>query len=278
MIKIITDSTSDISKKLAEELGVTVVPLSVNFKDGEYVDGVDITIPQFYEKLSKAEELPTTSQVTVGAFQDVFKKALGEDDEVLGIFISSKLSGTFQSALIAAEELDQSRIQLIDTGTVTFGLCLLVLEAARLRDAGKSLAEISGTIKELSKKVCLFAAIDKLKYLQLGGRLSATTAIAGTILGVKPIIQVKDGQILPIHKCRGMKAAQEYISKLSADYSPDTSKPFFFGHSDCVNAIPGFIDMMSQAFDIKEHFISDLGIVVGTHVGPGCVGVAFFSK
>ena len=164
MIRIITDSTCDLSARQAHDLGLTVMPLTVHFGEEAYLDGVEITPPEFYAKLAASGSvLPTTSQINPGAFADAFEAALAEGDEVVGIFISSELSGTYQSAVMAKEMIGSSRIHLVDSRTVTFPLALLLSEAARLRDAGLDGAELARQTTGLSRRLRLMAVLDTLK-------------------------------------------------------------------------------------------------------------------
>lgn len=277
-IKIVTDSTCDISMDLKKELDIEIVPLTVIFGDKEYADGIDISKKEFYELMRSSESLPKTSQVTPLAFEEVFKKILDEGDEVLGIFISSELSGTYQSATIAKSTLGDDKIHLIDSETTTFGLAALVYEAIRLRDNGNDIDSTIMALEELKKKVVVYAAIENLTYLKKGGRLSSVGATIGTMLNLKPIVEIKHGKINAIHKSRGYSKALDWIIKKALEVGVDTSKPVYFGHSDAFEKAENFSKSAHETIDIKESKIIDLGITVGTHGGPGCVGLGFFTK
>lgn len=277
-IKIVTDSTCDISMDLKKELDIEIVPLTVIFGDKEYADGIDISKKEFYELMRSSESLPKTSQVTPLAFEEVFKKILDEGDEVLGIFISSELSGTYQSATIAKSTLGDDKIHLIDSETTTFGLASLVYEAIRLRDNGNDIDSIITDIEELKKKVVVYAAIENLTYLKKGGRLSSVGATIGTMLNLKPIVEIRHGKINAIHKSRGYSKALDWIIKKSLDMNIDTSKPVYVGHSDALEKAQFFSKTAQELIGFNESKIIDLGITVGTHGGPGCVGLGFFTK
>ena len=188
MVKIVTDSSCDISPQRCAELGVEMLPITVNFGDTSYRANIDISNEEFFEKLSAAEELPKTAQITPAQFQEVFKPYQESGDDVVCLFISSKMSGTLQSGRVAKNILGAENILLPDTLNVTFALGLLVEEAVKMRDAGMTGAEIAEKVEELIPRIRLFAMIEDLKYLKMGGRLSATSALVASILGICPII------------------------------------------------------------------------------------------
>ncbi len=278
MIRIITDSTSDITQDEGADLGITIVPLTVHFGSEAYIDGVDLTHQDFFEKLERTEKLPTTSQVPPGEFKPLFQTFVDDGDDVIGIFISSDLSGTYHSAEVARDIVASERVHIIDSRTATFALALLVREAIRMRDAGKPAAEIADAIRELVGRIRLFAVIDTLKYLRMGGRVSNTTAFVGGLLGITPIIAVKNGLVEPVGKARGMKPGFGFVAgELEADpFDPDYL--FAFGHSNAPDALGEIVRLFTGRFDITDYFTSDIGITVGTHVGPGAAGIAYIAR
>ena len=205
MIRIITDSECNITIEEAKELGVEVVPLHVIFGNDVFMDGVDISHDEFYKRLEECDELPKTSQTNPGGFVEVFEKYIKQGDEIVGIFISSKLSGTYQSSIIASDMIEDGKIHIIDSLNASMGLAVLVREAVKMRDKGKSVDEIKVEIENLIPRVKLIAAVDTLKYLKKGGRLSATSAIVGGVLGITPVISVVDGSVEVLAKTRGHK-------------------------------------------------------------------------
>ncbi len=277
-IKIITDSTSDISLDLQAKLGIEIVSLSVHFGDREYVDGVSLTKPQFFQMLRESAELPTTAQVNPERFEKLFEKYMKSGDEVIGIFISGKLSGTYQSAVIAKEMLGAENIYLIDSLSVSFGLALLVYEMIKMRDAGKTAAEICAAVEELKKRQKFYAVIDTLKYLKMGGRLSASSAFFGSMLHIKPIVSIEDGEIKAFDKKKGHKAASQRVAQKMTEEKPDSNYRIFFGDTDS----PEFLNLLKEAAaavtDISGSETVALGSVVGTHGGPGCVGVSYIAQ
>lgn len=279
MIEIITDSTCDLTPAMANELGVRVLPLTVQFGEESFRDGLDITNADFYERLRSAQTLPTTSQINPDAFVSAFQEALDRGNQVVVIVVSSELSGTFQSAVIAKEMLDSEDVFVVDSRQVALSLNLLVLEAARLRDEGESAAEIANAVIALREKVRLYAVVDTLKYLKMGGRISAATAVVGGVLGITPIIALKDGKVESAGKTRGRKAGVQWIREQANSEELDFSRPLALGHTDCVEAL----DAVAEEFsDLVPKFASvfscEIGAVVGTHAGPGAAGVAYVVK
>ncbi|MEL7610358.1 MAG: DegV family protein [Bacillota bacterium] len=277
-IRIITDSTSDIPVEQQQFLGIDIVPLSVIFGDKRYTDGIDLKKEQFYEMLSKSTSLPTTSQVNPDGFESLFKSYTDAGDTVIGIFISSKLSGTYQSAIIAKETVGSDRIFIVDSKSATFGLALLVYEAIKLRDNGVSAEEIYNTLVSLSSRVKFYAVVNTLKYLKMGGRLSSSAAILGGVLQIKPLVSIVDGEVKSVAKERGQKAAFSWIlEKLKKD-EPDMRYPFALGHSNALEVMEEFIAYITPSIEVKNPIICEIGCVIGTHSGPGCVGLAYIPK
>jgi DegV family protein with EDD domain len=277
-IRIITDSTCDLSREDQARLGISVVPLTVHFPDASYLDGLEITSEEFYLKLDKSETLPTTSQVSPQAFTEIFKEALDAGDDVVGIFISSEISGTYQSACMAKEALASDRVYIIDSRVATMSLALLVSEAVKARDAGSTAAEIAEHVTQLTKKVRFLAAINTLKYLRKGGRISATTAIIGETLGMKPIVSMIEGKIFNVGKARGMPAAiKEMLKKISKDM-PDLR----YGVTFCISSTPEIKDkaiaLFKNTLNLKEWLVCNIGSVIGTYAGRGVVGFAYIAK
>jgi DegV family protein with EDD domain len=279
MIELITDSTSDLSPELARQLGVRVLPLTVLFGQESFRDGVDITHSEFYRRLRGADTLPTTTQINPEVFLSVFQQVLDRGNQAVCILIASELSGTCQSALIAKEELGSDDIFVVDSRAVTFSLGLLVAEAARLRDQGLTAEQIVRELESLRERVRLYAVADTLKYLKMGGRISAATAVVGGALGIQPIIRVQDGKVEAVGKVRGRKAGFRWVRERLLSDGPDLSRPIALGHADC----PEILDELAASIsEVTDSFSSVsrgiIGATVGTHIGPGTVGFAFFVK
>ena len=277
--RIIIDSTADINESLNGKF--TVVPLSVHFGDEEYIDGVTINHKQFYEKLIESDVLPTTSQVTPAAFSDVFKEVVESGDDAVVLTISSKLSGTYQSAVIAAQDFGD-KIQVVDSLTVTIGLGVLAEYALKLRDDGMNAKEIAKIITEQREKVLVIALLDTLEYLQKGGRISKTVAFAGGLLSIKPVICVKDGVVGMLGKARGSKQGNNLLVKeIEAAGGVDFTKPVMLGFTGLSDHL--LLKYKEDSSYLWEDNVENLsyttiGSVVGTHVGPGAVAVAFFKN
>ncbi len=278
MIRIITDSASDITKQEAEKLGVEVVPLHVIFGNDVFMDGVDITHDEFYKRLQECEELPKTSQVNPAAFVDVFENYIEQGDEIVGIFLSSKLSGTYQSAVIATQMIETDKIHVVDSLNASIGLAVLVREAVKLRGSGKTASEIASEVEGLTGKVKLIAAIDTLKYLQMGGRLSKTSAMLGNALGITPVISIIDGGVEVVAKTRGQKKCIKFMTDYMEENTPDGNYAVDFGYTRIIKNLDNFKASCIPNFELGEEATREIGSVIGTHVGPGVFGVAYIAK
>lgn len=275
---ILTDSTSDMSQENANLFDVEIINLSVVFGEETFRDRVDITKQEFYQKLSESSANPTTSQPSPQEFLAIFEKYKQQGDEVVYIGISSYLSGTMQSALLAKDMCDYDKIYIVDSLNVTSGLEIVVRAACQLRDEGKNGKEIAETITKLIPKVKLFAMVDTLKYLVRGGRLSKTAGVIGGALGVKPIVSMVDGKLEAIGKARGQKCAFETIYNLIEENSIDYSLPIMVTHSNDENKRYEFEQFLISKGIKNEWSHGEVGSVVGTHAGPGAVGITYFSK
>ncbi len=278
MVKILTDSSCDLSPAQCEELGVEMLPLTVNFGETSYRANIDISNEEFYEKLAAAPELPKTAQITPAFFEDKFKVYQNSGDDVVCLFISSQMSGTLQSARLAKNLVGADRIHLPDTLNVTFALGLLVEEAVKMRDRGLSAAGIAQEVENLVPRVRLWALIDDLKYLKMGGRLSATSALVASILGICPIITLENGLVEVVGKARGKKSAFKFIREqvakepISADFSVTV------GHAAVPKTRNDFMEFMGAELKKREVYKLDIGSIVGTHTGPGACGLAYIRK
>ncbi len=276
--RIIIDSTANLKKE--RRALTTVIPLTVRFGEEEYIDGVTITNEQFYEKLETVDQLPTTSQVAPEEFRKEFQKVADAGDEAVVITVASGLSGTCQSANIAAKEFDN--IYVVDSGNVAVGSGIIVEYALRLAEAGKSAKEIKEILDAEKEKVHIIAMVDTLKYLKMGGRISGVVSFVGGLLNIKPIVEVYDGAIHQISKARGAKLGnQALITEIKKVGEIDYSKPVLFGHSGQTDA--GMKLFLEQTKDFwkdgvvpKESIL--MGSTIGTHAGPGIVAIAFFEK
>lgn len=258
----------------------TVIPLTVRFGEEEYIDGVTITNEEFYQKLESVEQLPTTSQVTPEEFRQVFQEVTDAGDEAVVITVASGLSGTCQSANIAAMEFDN--IYVVDSGNVAVGSGVIVEYAFRLLKEGKSAKEIKEILDAEVGKVHIIAMVDTLKYLKMGGRISGAVALAGSLLHIKPIVEVYDGAIHQIAKAQGArKGNQVLIQEIQKVGDIDFTKPVLFGHSGQTDEGMKLFLENTKAFwegkDVPDESIL-MGSTIGTHAGPGIVAIGFFTK
>ena len=275
-VQIITDSTSDLTEQEQRELNVHMLHMRVIFEDGVYTDGVDITKEQFYEKQAQAKILPKTTQVNPQEYCDACEPLLAGGDEVVAIIMSSRLSGTFQSAQIAKDMAKGGeRLHLVDSLNVTIGEGLLVREAVRMRDAGATGAQIAAALEELKHRVRFVAFIGTLKYLKMGGRISTSTAVLGTMLGISPVVAIVDGEVKSVGQVRGKQKILSYTLDFFREYPVDSRHCVVFGHSRCLETMEVYRDKCVQALGIRDYAWDELGAVIGTHSGPGCYGVAY---
>ncbi|MFT4144204.1 MAG: DegV family protein [Mobilitalea sp.] len=278
-LRIITDSTADITTEQAEQMGITIVPLKVIFGEKEYRDGIDISIEGFYEKLVTADKLPTTSQPAPDDFLKYYEEAKEAGDSVLVILISSKLSGTYQSAVIAKEMCEYSQISIIDSITTITNLRLLVEHAIKLKEQKIPMVQIVNELEELKKRTVLLAMVDTLEYLHKGGRLSKSSAILGTLLKFKPIITVKDGVVSVVDKERGTNKGIARILEIIDEYgSIDEEYPVMFGYSSEDSKALMLQEKVIEKYKLKGTRIYPVGCVIGTHAGPGACFITYIKK
>lgn len=278
-IKIIVDSTADMTPAVAEKVGI--VPLTVHFGDREYTAGVDIDNQKFYEMLAESDTLPTTSQPTPFAFAQEFRKAVDAGFEVICITCSGKLSGTNQSANIAAEEFE-GKVTVVDSRTIAIGLGILAEYALKLIDRGMNAEQIVQRLLQKREKVRLLALVDTLEYLKKGGRVSPTVAFAGGLLNIKPVIAVSGGEIVMLGKARGSRQGNNLlVQEIEKAGGVDFNCPLMLGYTGLSDAIlKKYISDSEELWqDHAESLpVSLVGSVVGTHAGPGAVAVAFFAR
>lgn len=281
-VTLISDSACDMSQQEAAALGVTILPMKTVIDGVEYLDGVTITSEEFYDKLEHCRTMPTTSQLTPADFADALEPVLDRGDEAVILTIAGRLSGTYQSACIAAADYP-GRVWVVDSGNVTIGQCILLRYAIRLRERGLSGGEIARELERSKGRVRLLARVDTLEYLMKGGRLSRTAAIAGTLLQIKPVLSVEDGQIKVLGKARGSRQSGNMLTEfIQKSGGIDFSMPALLAFSGTDDALlKGYIEN-SRA--LWEDHLKELppavmiGSTISTHAGPGAIAVAFFAK
>jgi DegV family protein with EDD domain len=276
MIRIVTDSTCDASAKLLSHSAVTVVPLYVLFGQEALRDNVDITREQFWERLPKASPLPTTSQATPGDFLDVFRKHIDTGDEVVTVVISSKLSGTYDSAIQAQASLPDWPIDVVDSRSTSVGLGLMVQEALAMAEAGATRADIVARLAAMRDAIRLMFVVDTLEYLQRGGRIGKAQAFVGTLLKFKPLLGLVDGEIVPVARVRSKRRALETMIQMLLEQVPARGPQVRLGVMQaCVPEEAEWVAReLAAGFASPHLFVGALGPVLGAHVGPGTIGAA----
>ena len=280
-IRIIADSASDISQERAKEWGITVLPLTVKFHEEEYMDGVTITPLEFYEKLVETDELPKTSQITPYRYEEEFKKAVSQGDEVICFCLSSGVSGSYQSACLAARSFE-GRVTVIDTRQFCVSEYIIVQRAVDLARQGLSCREVVDKISLELDEAHVLAVFDTLEYLKLGGRISPAAAAIGNILSIKPVLTIEDGMVKVLGKARGSKKSGNMLTQFIDELGGiDFERPVCLAYSgfddsflkkyvkDSAHIYAGHEDVLQTAY---------VGSTIGTYSGPGAIAVAFFQK
>lgn len=279
MIKIITDSTSDIDVSYAKELNIDIVPLKVIIDGKEYKDRVDLQPDQFYSLLEKSEVLPTTSQPSPQEFLNYYEEAKEKGDSIIVMTLSGTISGTYQSANIAKDLAEYENIYVIDSLNATQALRLLVLKAIALREEGKDAETIFNELQAYKERVRIVAFVDTLEYLCKGGRMSKTVAAAGTLLKVKPIIGLRDGKLEMFSKARGaVKATAKIIELIHEDGEIDFNEPICIGYTGSDEGLEKFEQALRDEFKFEDVLHGFVGPVIGTHAGPGARLIAYVKK
>lgn len=278
-IKIITDSASDITQKEADELGIKVLPLQVSFDSEDYLDGITLSHDEFYEKLIESDVIPKTSQISAYTFEEAFREALREENEVLCITISSKLSGTYDSACSAAKEIGRG-VTVIDSENVAVGERLLILRAIELAKAGVPFDQMAEQLRHERSQIHVIALLDTLEYLKKGGRISSAVAFVGGVLSIKPVVEIRDGEVRFLGTARGSRAGNNRLNeKVTASGGVDFSRPVYLTYSGLNDRLlQKYISDSTSLYQgkISELPICSVGCTIGTYAGPGAIGVAFF--
>lgn len=273
-IAIVTDSTCDIPREAAEKAGITIVPLSVIHGEKSYLDGLDLTPATFYPLLKSSNALPTTSQPSPAQFQATYERVLETASEIVSIHISSELSATPSSARMAAEAIGAGRIHVVDSGFVSYALGLQVLQAANLAREGLTAQQLVDRLGRMRSSMELVFTLDTLHYLQKGGRIGLASALLGTVLGIKPVLRVEDGHLVPAGKARGTKAALTSVVDLLESRYGKERVMVAVGHGAAPENASLLGDMVLARLNVEGPVGTfEIGAVVGTHAGPGTAGV-----
>lgn len=276
--RIIVDSTSDLKPRIKSQ--VHVVPLTLHFGKDEFIDGITIDHKTFYEKLVETDVHPTTSQAAPAAFEEAYEKAKQAGESAVVITLAANFSGTYQSAVIAAQDYED--VHVVDCGSVAIGGGILVERALQLVQEGMTAEEVARKLEEEKQRIVIVALVDTLEYLKRGGRISKTVALAGTLLNIKPVMAVSSGQIQMLGKARGSKQGNNLlVQEIEKAGGVDFSMPVLLGYTGLSDALlKKYIEDSKHLWEgnLEQVEYTTIGSVIGTHVGPGAVAVAFFKK
>lgn len=287
-IRIIVDSSADIEEDYARDHGIQIIPTTITFGNEEFAEGVDITRTEFFQRLVETDELPRTSQIPPMVFQDIFQEIVTAGDTAVVITLSSHISGTYQSACIAAAPFKES-VFVVDSENATIGERLLAERAWALREEGLSAADIAYCLDQEKKDIRLVASLDTLEYLHRGGRISGAAAAIGGLLSIKPVVGVVDGDVVVLGKARGSKASRNMVfEEIEKAGGVDLTRPIWVAYSGLSDKTARKYIADSLAIATEKGLISSpdeiempltlVGAVIGTHVGPGGVAFAFFAR
>ncbi len=276
-IKIVTDSSADLPEEVAKELGITVVPLYVRFGNDVYRDGIEISGDEFYRRLQSDPIHPSTIQPSPQDFFDVYQKLGPEADGIVSIHISSKLSGTCNSALQGKKMIEEGcPIEVIDSQTLTMGLGLIVMAAAKAAKAGRSMPEVVDEVKQMIPRVHLLFTLDTLKYLALGGRIGKAKALLGAVLNVKPILAIKEGEVVPAGQVRSRSKGIDRLVDFVQGASSIQDLAIIYNTT--LNEAQTLAEHIAPLFAKEQIMTARLGPVLGVHAGPGALAIAFREK
>ncbi len=273
-VKIIIDSTVDVCAAAMSKIAA-VVPMNVYFDEQEFLDGATITSAEFYEKLTTSDQLPTTSQPAPAVFEEIYRRETADGSQLVVITIASQLSGTYQSATIAAEDFP-GQVYVVDSRTATIGSGILAEYALELAEQGRTGQQILEELILVRKNICLYAVVDTLEYLKRGGRLNSAVAAVGGLLNIKPILSVSEGVVHVQTMARGVKKAFSMLTDLSKEAGIDPARPILLGYSGSEENLQKYrasADLWSD--DVPSAMV---GAAIGTHAGPGAIAAAFFRK
>lgn len=277
MVQIITDSAADFEPYELEKMNVRCVPFSVTFGNEEYKENINLTKQQFYTLLKEKNDFPNTSQPSPHSFESILKNMKNSGCEAVVISLSSALSGAYQSAVLAKNQLEYDECYIIDSLTASGGERILVEQAVKLRDAGKSASEIACFLETLRSRISLYACIDSVDYLYKGGRISRAACTIASVAHIKPIIHVlRDGSIDMAAKSLGIKRTMDFIKKILGKYPPDKDFPFYVlytGNKKCGKILAEYFEKTD--YEIPDANIIDVGAAIGSHIGPNAFGIAY---
>jgi DegV family protein with EDD domain len=278
-VAIATDSTANIPPDLVEKYNIHVIPQCLNWEDQTYLDGIDITQSEFYARLEDAKELPTTSQPSPGEFHEFFSKLAEDHDAIVGIFLSEFLSGTIASATAAVEKMPEFPIEVVDSRSTSMGLGFMVLAAARSLEEGKSSTEAAGIAEAMKPDTHAIFVVQTLEFLHRGGRIGGARRLLGSMLSIKPVLHLEDGKIEPLASVRTKrKALAHVLDHIAADIAGKGAFHASVIHAAASQEAAVFSEQVRERFSPVELFTTELSPVVGTHTGPGLVGLGYYTE
>jgi len=273
MVKIVTDSASDIPPKVAKELGITIVPLYVRFGAEVYRDGVELSTEEFYRKLTSSRTLPTTAVPSPGEVAEAYDKLAEETDEILAIHVASKFSACYDVALKAKEMMKRKcRIEVIDSRSGVMGEGLIVIAGAKEAQAGANLEQVADTVRKAIPKAHVRVCFDTLEYLRRGGRIGRAQALLGSMLKVNPILGIKDGEAYPFGRERSRAKAIDWLYNFAKSFS--NIRELAVEHANTPDEVEALVQRLDVVFPKEHIYVSTVSPVVGTHVGPHVISVA----
>jgi DegV family protein with EDD domain len=273
VVRIVTDSTADLSPAQQSQMGITVVPLNVHFGDQVFRDRVDISGAEFFRRLKASSQMPRTSQPSVGVFEDSFRQLLKGGDEVVAVVLSAKVSGTYNSALMAAQAVDSDRIEIVDSQSASMTEGFMALEAARLAQQGAGRKEVAEHARSLIPKGRILVAVDTLTYLERGGRIGKAQALLGSLLNVKPIITLRDGEVHPLGRARSRAQALDRLVEMLRKDGKVSHLAVM--HGGAAAEAEQLRNRVAPDYPDLEVTITETGPVLGTHTGPGVIGFTY---
>ena len=275
MVRIVTDSTADLTREQQEAAGITVVPLNVHFGDQVFRDHVDLTADEFFRRLKASTQLPRTSQPSVGAFEEAFRSLRQNRDEIVSVHLSSKVSGTYNAALMAAKTVDPEAIDVVDSLSTSMALGFMALEGARLAREGKDRKAVTERLQALVSKARVICVVDTLTYLERGGRIGKARALLGSLLNVKPILQLKDGEVVPLGRARGRPQALNRLVELLARDGRVSRLAIMHGAARA--DAEQLRERVASSYPDLDILLTEIGAVLGTHTGPGVIGFTYLA-
>ena len=273
MVRIVTDSTADLTPEQQRAAGITVVPLNVHFGDQVFRDHVDLSADEFFRRLKASSQLPRTSQPSVGAFEEAYRKLLDGGDEIVSVHLSSKVSGTYNSALMAAQSVGDGKIDVVDSLSTSMALGFMALEGAKLAKAGRDRQAVAECLQGLVPKARVICVVDTLTYLERGGRIGKARALLGSLLNVKPILQLKDGEVVPVGRARGRpQSLSRLVELLQRD---GKVSQLAIMHGAAQTDAEQLRERVASSYPGVDIQLTEIGAVLGTHTGPGVIGFTY---